>query len=789
MKLNEFFRNTRILREGGNLSSHDIYGEPTKGYIAGVEGKHEAEKIDAKNRTIMQPVVKQMLVDINNTFYRNYDRYIWTPELIEKEVETFISGSSKWFMMLRQPNPKFNPKEPVSDTNPKEIGVTNDDFRRVKKKVGDVDTQVDRRLEPQIEEFLHKINGKNIGSATLLGFKKGNDQWLALWKIHEPPINLQVDLEFSDYRTDERGFEIPTEWAQVSHGSQMVDLEKSIKGVFRQWLYRAMAKISPSDKYVARLAGRGKNRKITVFGGDDGIEQVTDFENPPPPVHDANFTFAVASSGGGGAREKYRKVRPEDNIPKKIKDVNVFVELDPKDSKYIQDLSQQFRLFFGTDPTDNEQRMMHSLVGSVELMETHLDKEQQQIAVREFIKLCFGPAGQMIDADDPEADFKTKMPAIDYLLDKFGMQGIRKGALEMAKQYESAYRTKKSVNMAEGWSKKYKRSINCSHPKGFSQKAHCAGKKKHNESAETEMVCPDCGMCKTHGNNMMEIKQRLDANCWKGKHKEGTKIKGGIRVNNCVPNEGLNEAEGKPDYRRVGIKHIYNPGSTVEMPPLQFIDMCQEIANSGGTLDGVQINLKVDGAGIRFGKDQSGQPFMMTSKVDKPLYASDVGSFRAYGVSNGQDPEQLKRTEAYDHALDLITNSQFVKSLPADTIIQAEMLFNEMAEQTPDGMKFVNIAYDPKRLGKAMTLVPIMAKRYSTGEILPNEGKIIDGLIKQSSPQIKIIGNRLQQQGINVKNIVDPIARNAEQLKTIFRPRSKDSAEKQQAQALLAQAR
>jgi len=30
----------------------------------------------------------------------------------------------------------------------------------------------------------------------------------------------------------------------------------------------------------------------------------------------------------------------------------------------------------------------------------------------------------------------------------------------------------------EKWSQKYKRSINCSNPKGFSQKAHCAGRKK-----------------------------------------------------------------------------------------------------------------------------------------------------------------------------------------------------------------------------------------------------------------------------------------------------------------------
>ena len=29
-----------------------------------------------------------------------------------------------------------------------------------------------------------------------------------------------------------------------------------------------------------------------------------------------------------------------------------------------------------------------------------------------------------------------------------------------------------------GWSKKYKKSIDCNNPKGFSQKAHCAGKRK-----------------------------------------------------------------------------------------------------------------------------------------------------------------------------------------------------------------------------------------------------------------------------------------------------------------------
>lgn len=34
----------------------------------------------------------------------------------------------------------------------------------------------------------------------------------------------------------------------------------------------------------------------------------------------------------------------------------------------------------------------------------------------------------------------------------------------------------------EKWSEKYKRSINCNNPKGFSQRAHCQGRKKTNES-------------------------------------------------------------------------------------------------------------------------------------------------------------------------------------------------------------------------------------------------------------------------------------------------------------------
>ena len=42
----------------------------------------------------------------------------------------------------------------------------------------------------------------------------------------------------------------------------------------------------------------------------------------------------------------------------------------------------------------------------------------------------------------------------------------------------------------EDWSDKYKDSIDCDNPKGFSQKAHCAGRKKQNEGLRQAMSGP-----------------------------------------------------------------------------------------------------------------------------------------------------------------------------------------------------------------------------------------------------------------------------------------------------------
>ena len=41
--------------------------------------------------------------------------------------------------------------------------------------------------------------------------------------------------------------------------------------------------------------------------------------------------------------------------------------------------------------------------------------------------------------------------------------------------------------VSEKWSEKYKRSINCKNPRGFSQRAHCAGRRKTDEEQLAEL--------------------------------------------------------------------------------------------------------------------------------------------------------------------------------------------------------------------------------------------------------------------------------------------------------------
>ena len=193
--------------------------------------------------------------------------------------------------------------------------------------------------------------------------------------------------------------------------------------------------------------------------------------------------------------------------------------------------------------------------------------------------------------------------------------------------------------VTEEWSQKYKSSINCSHPKGFSQRAHCAGKKKHNESTDMEMVCEDCGMCQTHG-NLNEIKKGAkDANgytrCWPGKHAEGTKKgRNGGQVRNCVPNESQGVTEGSEKRcMQCGMKNCKCPGDSCKCKPIAgwipgqgFKKAMDEAASAELVQEFDLIENIIEGIAAQNGVDAEAVWADLESLTEDELYAFAVTS-------------------------------------------------------------------------------------------------------------------------------------------------------------------
>lgn len=82
------------------------------------------------------------------------------------------------------------------------------------------------------------------------------------------------------------------------------------------------------------------------------------------------------------------------------------------------------------------------------------------------------------------------------------------GYKKQGTKMKGGVRVNNCVPVEEEWSQKYKDSINCSNPKGFSQKAHCAGKKKHNESFNGEYD-DEAGMAHTNLHTIARAAQEL----------------------------------------------------------------------------------------------------------------------------------------------------------------------------------------------------------------------------------------------------------------------------------------
>jgi len=192
--------------------------------------------------------------------------------------------------------------------------------------------------------------------------------------------------------------------------------------------------------------------------------------------------------------------------------------------------------------------------------------------------------------------------------------------------------TKRTKEVKEDWSKKYKNSIDCDNPKGFSQKAHCQGrKKKVNENmeildADGNLFATIVDIIKGSDYKFKSFTQPIEEKCWTGYKKKGMKTMFGKRYPNCVKKE------------EVEIEEDNKSGDS------SLRDWFTKSRSSDGTPGWVQLGGKYAGKPCAKQPGQTTKPKCGSSKMKADL--SDKEEDSAFRRKNQEDPNPDRRGKA-----------------------------------------------------------------------------------------------------------------------------------------------
>ena len=197
-----------------------------------------------------------------------------------------------------------------------------------------------------------------------------------------------------------------------------------------------------------------------------------------------------------------------------------------------------------------------------------------------------------------------------------------------------------------------------------------------------------------------------------------------------------------------------------QMKPIEFIEWAKGIdIETGGVLKNLNVTLKVDGLGARFGKGADGQFFFEGSRTG-PIFKEK--SFSAHAKSKGSKEEIVKRAEHYDDMFDLLKAAAVTKAVPAGAKVVCEIFYNPIGTHTAGSSVFVSIKYDTTKLGKVMTIVPITVLDATTGEEHDDRDSIMKKLYAASSNDVKVVDPSLKSKAIDIKAQIKDIIKYGE---------------------------
>ena len=343
------FKDLHSLVEGGNIS---------------IDGDIDAEKINLNkiDRSKIVNMIKDGLINLNNQFKKKYKVPLWL-DTRGIDTGTLFGGSSEHFM-----NQKISDKE----------------FKSLKPKVGDIDVQVDKKLEDELKEFL-KV-GKSFKGIKYLGRGKVEsfDEINTVFKttVDKQDINFQIDFEFVEFAGDNQ-----TDFSRFARSSAWADIKKGIKGAFHKFLLGSIdSAVTVDIPVVSRKTLKAKNVKA----------------------------HAYAFSHIKGMRAKYEPATDKQGMPVIINGKKAYFELKASQTPSIKNLTTIYQILFGGNPNKSDIEKMKSFVGLTELINKHFTKPQKEQILNNYLEKNFGRGGKRMEKFD-EDDYSLKMAGINQI--------------------------------------------------------------------------------------------------------------------------------------------------------------------------------------------------------------------------------------------------------------------------------------------------------------------------------------------------------------------------------------
>jgi hypothetical protein len=200
-----------FIAEGGNIKVKDAEGKEVS-----------AAPFAVKDRSAQAKDVHEALTSLHNSFQKATSKPLFGKGARALSTGSAYSGSSKQFM------------------NKDKASISDEEFKKHKPTVGDVDVQVPREHKEELHSHLQSQIGQRHGKYTLVGIKKSGNETHAVMR-HDNGEHHQFDFEHVAYHGDE-----PAEHEQFLHSSSWEDAKKGIKGAHHKILLNAIA--SSSDK-------------------------------------------------------------------------------------------------------------------------------------------------------------------------------------------------------------------------------------------------------------------------------------------------------------------------------------------------------------------------------------------------------------------------------------------------------------------------------------------------------------------------------------------------------------